>query len=479
MEQRTGKTAVVILDAARRYKLLAEIDAVLVLAPNGVQSNWVLREIPRHMPLDVSYKAAAWYAAATKKDREALEALLSPQAKELRILAMNWEALITEDGFTAARKFSERFSGRLMLVADESQRIKNPTAARTRAFLRLRRYTRARVIMTGTPILNSPWDAFAQFSFLDEGILRTTSFSAFRAEYAELEPPNSGLMRHIRQRIGPDKPLPQIVKRDGEGRPLWRNIPQLEALLAPHMFRVLRKDCLDLPEKIYTQRFFRMTPKQHETYILLRDELRIQLANGELTALSRIAAFTKLSQVTSGYVLPPGSNAPQRIMPAARNPKLAVLAEEIESTLDAGKQLIIWARFHIELQDIATLLRELDVKFVEYHGRSGGKTLRNAAIDSFQSGAVPVFLSQPRSGGVGLTLNAGKAQIYYSNSFALEDRLQSEDRTEGIGQTTAVDVLDILAEDSIDEVIVERLKSKVDLASAITGDARRAAELLK
>lgn len=502
MEQRTGKTAVEILDSARRFEA-GEIDALLVCAPNGVQSNWILREIPRHMPSSVPAVSAAWYAGPLKADRVRWEALMNTAGRTAAsIMAINWEALITRDGFAAARDFCKKHSGRLKIIGDESQRIKSMSAARTKAFFKLKRFSRARSIMTGTPILNSPWDAFSQFSFLEDGLLGTTSFAAFRAEYAELMPPEHGLMRHIGMRIRPQvearfkhianeeererliveelqKRLPKVVKRDPiSGLPMWRNVERLERLISAHSFRVLRKDCMDLPPKIYARRYFRMTTRQREAYELLRDEFRLQLLSGELTAVERIAAFTKLSQVTSGYFLPPGEREPQWLMPREENPKLGVLAEEIETTHDAGKPMIIWARFHVELSAIADLLQRMGISCVQYHGESGSKTQRIEAIDRFQSGGAEVFLSQQRSGGVGLTLNAGKAQIYFSNSFSLEDRLQSEDRPEGIGQTESVEIVDLLAEDSIDVTIVDRLQQKIDLASLITGDTRRALELI-
>lgn len=502
MEQRTGKTAVEIYDCAQRFKQ-EEIDAVLVMAPLGVHTNWLLRELPRHMPETIPYRAAAWYANALKVDRGRMEWMLSPSAtpRSLRFLLMNWDALTTEKGFEAAREFCIRFKSKLKITGDESHRIKSPQAQRTRALMRLKRFSSCRSIMTGTPILNSPWDAFSQFNFLDENILGTTSFAAFRAEFAELLPPQHGLMRHIGMRIRPQieykyrhiadevtrknkietelaQRLPQVVARDAVTQlPKWRNLPQLERLISPHSFRVLRKDCLDLPAQIPVTRYFRMIAAQRKIYDTLRDEFRIQLRSGETTAVTRLAAFIKLSQVTSGYILEPGTERlVQRLMPPERNPKLNVLAEEIETQRDANKPHIIWARFHVEIADIAALLKRMKVEHVEYYGLTKNDK-RTVAIDRFQNGEV-VFLSNQASGGVGLTLTAGQAQTYFSNTFKLEDRLQSQDRTEGIGQTVAVTVTDLLAENSIDEIIVDRLQSKVNMASIITGDARRLAELV-
>lgn len=501
MEQGTGKSFVLMNDAARRWSC-GELSGVFILAPNGVHTNWCLRELPQDMPEGVPWRAAPFFSDANKAERAAMEALFEPSSeKPLRFLTMNWEALITDKGFAAAEKFCTlmRDKGRgLMIAGDESQRVKSPSSQRFKALKRLRPLSKARAILSGTPITNAPFDAFSQFGFLDPEILETTSFTAFKAEYAQLMPGRHGLMRHLDQRWLPalqkkyshiqnpqersnaiERELarrrPQIVMKDeATGRPLWRNLGRLEALIAPHSFRVLKKDCLDLSEKIYTQRYFRLTRKQLDAYNLLQDELRLQLFDDTLAPLARIASITKLSQVVSGYFIVPGTDEVQRIMPPEDNPRLAALLDELE---DADGQVIIWARFRAELEDIAHALLAEEIPFVQYHGGITARG-RSEAIDSFQGGAARVFLGQQAAGGTGITLTAASAVIYYSNTWSLEDRLQSEDRAHRIGQKGAVRYIDLLAQGTIDEKIVDALRGKINLASIVTGDARRAAALL-
>ena len=485
MEQGTGKTAVAIWDFALRY-LSGALNGVLVLAPNGVQTNWVRRELPAHWPEDTACAAEAWTSGAGKRESENIRALLQPNVDSFRILTMNWEALNTEEGYSAAFAFLRSLGAKGGILADESQRAKNPAAQRTKALFRLKALAPAlRAIMSGTPILKSPWDAYSQFSWLDERILGTTSFWAFKAEYAELLPPGHGLLRHIAQRTRGKKPDPQIVAKDPiTGLPRWRNLERLERLIAPHSFRVLKRDCLDLPEKVYTQRWFAMAAKQRAAYDRLKEELRLVLEDGTILPVERLGALTKLAQVASGYFLIPGTHTPQRLISLEVNPKIAVLMEALESCLEAGEQVIVWARFQAELRDIAERLAERRWAFVEYHGAIGSKTARQEAIDAFERGEAKIFLSQPAAGGVGLTLIAAASVaasmtvIYFSNTFNLEDRVQSEDRAHRIGQQKTVRYIDILAEDSIDEAIVVSLRAKKDIAAIVTGDARRAAEVL-
>ena len=479
MEQGTGKTAVAIHDAAARFAG-GEILGLLVLAPSGVHTNWVLNELPKHMPPEVRYRAAAYYSAPRKAEREALTQMNYASADEMRVLTMNWEALTTAEGVRWARDFCKSLECRAFIAGDESQRVKSPKAVRTKRLLELRELSAVRCIMSGTAILNSPWDAYSQFAFLDPEILRIRSFTAFKAEYAHLLPPGHGLLRHIAQRTG-GRYDPQIVARDAEGNPRWRNLEQLERLIAPHSFRVLKKDCLDLPEKVYTQTYFRMTAAQLKAYERLRDDLRLQLADGRIAPMERIGALTKLSQIVSGYFIVPGTATVQRLMPAADNPKIRALLEVVE---DAEGQLIIWARFHAEIEDICAALRAEGVEHVAYHG-GVDRAERPEAIRAFESGQARVFVGQQAAGGTGITLVAPNsaaremAVVYFSNTFSLEDRLQSEDRAHRIGQQKTVRYIDLLAAGTIDERIVSALRMKQDLASTVLGDKRRAAALLE
>lgn len=542
MEQGTGKTPVVAWDLARRF-VRGEVSGALVMAPNGVQSNWVLRELPTHMPRAVPWQAAAWHSGANKKQQAAVDDLFAPAGDRLKILTMNWEALNTEAGYEIAAAFLKSMGRGAAMAADESQRIKNTRAGRTKAAFKLKPHALAlRIIMSGTPIVKSPWDAFSQFGFLSTSILQTTSYYAFKAEYAELLPAGHGLLRHIADRLRPQvegkfarvkegaealllaadetadpvrkaqllerakleinryqtlveeelqKRTPQLVAKDPlTGLPKWRNLAKLDALIAPHAFRVLKKDCLDLPEKIYTTRWFKMTAKQAGVQELLKNELRLVLADGTIEPVARLAALNKLAQVSSGYFLVPGTDIQQRIMPLEKNPKMAVLMEEVETCLENGESVLIWARYQAELRDIAIALNDLKAKqdntwtYAEYHGDIGSKTARQQAIDDFESGKARVFLSQQQAGGTGLTLIAKASMaatmsvIYYSNTWALEDRLQSEDRAHRIGQSKSVRYVDILGEGTIDLSIVEALKAKIDVAQMVTGDARRAAAAL-
>lgn len=464
MEQGTGKTWTLLADVERLYAK-GTIDTVLVVAPNGVHTNWINREIPLHMEGNIV--ARAWRSGAGVKYMRSLEELFRTREEghsvPLRFLAVNIDALVTKKGY----EFCERFllSGSSWIILDESSRIKNPDAARTKALMRLRRYAIGARIASGTPVTNSPVDVFAQMEFLESGLLSTTSYRAFVAEYADVLPANHPMIVNMTIR-NPRAAYAQIIARNPDGSPRWRNLDKLQKLLEPHSFRVLKKDCLDLPDKIYKTITFEMNVEQQRAYDKMQDELRIDLGDNIELPVSELAALIKLQQITSGFV-----NTPLGIRYVSDdNPRLKALMDAIE---DVDGKFIVWARFREELQAISDALTNAGITCVQYHGGIG-RDAREDAVDQFQNGEVRVFVGQPQSGGIGLTLTAAETVFYFSNDFNLETRLQSEDRAHRIGTRKNVVYIDIAAENTIDETITRNLQRKKRTAAVVLGDRKLA-----
>jgi SNF2 family DNA or RNA helicase len=460
MEQGTGKTWTLLADAERLYAK-GSIDSVLVVAPNGVHLNWVTREIPAHM--EGTIVARAWRSGAGARHMRALEELFQPRPvgapPPLRVLAMNIDALVTKKGCACAERFL--LSGKALIILDESSRIKNPDAARTKALMRLRRMAVGARIASGTPVTNSPVDIFAQMEFLESGLLGTTSYRAFVAEYADVLPNTHPLIQNMVSR-NPKAAYAQVIARNPDGSPRWRNLDKLQRLLEPNSFRVLKKDCLDLPDKIYKTITFELDAQQQRAYDKMQDELRIELGDNTELPVSELAALIKLQQITSGYV-----NTPMGVRyVSSDNPRLKTLLDAIE---DVEGKFIVWARFREELDAISDALTDAGVACVQYHG-GVSRDNREAAVDQFQNGDVRVFVGQPQSGGIGLTLTAAETVFYFSNDFNLETRLQSEDRAHRIGTKKNVVYIDIAAENTIDEQITKNLRRKKRTAALVLGD---------
>lgn len=470
-EQGTGKTWMLLADGERAY-IGGKIDAILVFAPKGVHVNWVTREIPTHMEGNVL--ARYWTKTGGKKRRQWLEEIFNPRPiggiPPLRVLTMNFDAVNTKDGYDFARRFL--LATKCFLFIDESGRIKNPAALRTKRILELRKLAVAARIATGTPITNSPPDIFSQMEVLRSGLLGTTSYRAFVAEYAELLDTSDRMFRNMVAK-NPRAAHAQVVARDAQGRKKWRNLDKLRKLLEPHSYRVLKKDCLDLPEKIYQTRPFELSPTQQAAYDRMEDQQRILLTDGSVVAVKRLAALMKLQQITSGYVMVPArpGQEPEMQYLEGENPRLEAFMDMVED-MDPDASVIVWARFRPEIAAIAKRLKAAGETFVEYHGGID-EAAREAAVDDFQAGRARFFIGNAQSAGIGLTLTRAEQVVYFSNSFNLEDRLQSEDRAHRIGQKKHVLYTDLIAQGTIDRSIVRALQNKQEVAAYVQGDLSR------
>jgi hypothetical protein len=480
-EQGTGKTWMLLKDAEDQF-LDGNVTALFVIAPKGVHSNWIRREIPKHMSIDCVkdyYKAGA---GARLKKR--WQNVMKPVEGKLCVFSMNIDSINTKDGFKLAETFLMHHEA--VVVVDESQKIKTGTAARTKAAIKLGKLARSRRISSGTMISQGPLDAFSQFEFLSPGggLLGTTSYRAFVAEFAHVLDPMSPIVQHALQRsrqfVGAVRRLPtdedgspepkayrdlvlkfapQILQTGRDGLPLWKNLDKLQQLMAPITYRVLKADCLDLPKKVYKTRFYDMTPAQRKVYDLLDGELRYERQNGLIDIFGALTKASKLMQIASGFILT--DEEPEFI--DDKNPRLDLFKSLIP---DVDGKFIVWSIFKFEIKLIKKALEEAGITYVEYHGdvKDGD---REAAIDRFQEGSAQAFVAHPRAGGTGLTLTAASTVFYYSKGFSLEDRLQSEDRNHRIGTTKTCVYIDLAAEDSIDETVSYSLQSKENVADAI------------
>jgi SNF2 family DNA or RNA helicase len=254
----------------------------------------------------------------------------------------------------------------------------------------------------------------------------------------------------------------------------YANLEELQALLDPFSYRVLKVDCLDLPEKIYQRLTVGMSPEQARLYKQIKDEMLATFAGHEIEVINVLAQMLRLAQVTGGFIPIPADEergTPSRMEPIpGPNPKLVALLETIENI--TGKA-IIWCRFRAEIDIIQKALRQVygNRSVVEFHG-GVNTTDRGTARREFQDPSSPVrfFVGQIQTGGIGLTLTQAKTVFYFSNSFSLEDRLQSEDRAHRIGQDAHVTYIDLVARGTIDVKVLGALRAKKNLANLITGD---------
>lgn len=449
MEQGTGKSKVAIDTSVHLYSN-GRIECFIVVAPLGATVNWEAELIPDHMPESVNNATLVYHTSKveTKKWQKKYGDWLK-HSVGLRTLIINIDAVNTKKGYRFLEKILQTFN--CLLVIDESSRIKNPRVNRTKHLIKLGQYARFRRIMTGTPLTQSPLDFYAQFAFLDEDIIGEPSAYTFNAEYSVLIDVNHGLMKHLIERG--IKHMPQITKKDKRGKPIYKNLDKLAELVAPYSYRITKEECLDLPPKVYEKFYHELTAEQKPIYMRLEEMLQIQLLDSSIKTVTQLTSLLRLQQLLSGHVpdLQP--------IPTTRYDAL----KEIIDDLPENASIIVWARFIEEIKQIHSMWPD---DSVTYYGATS-KADRKIAVQDFQAETKRIFIGQQGSGGVSLTLTAASYVIYFSNTFSLEQRLQSEDRAHRIGQEKKVTYIDIVCADTIDEMIINTLRTKSDLSIAV------------
>ena len=444
MEMGTGKTKVLIDNMAMLYDK-GKINGALIIAPKGVVKTWHEQELPTHLPDHIENVTTLWQPNITKKQETKLNNLFD-LGTDLHIFIMNVEALSTSKGVKFAEKFLR--SHRTLMALDESTTIKNPSAKRTKNVLALAPMAKYRRILTGSPVTKNPLDLYTQCEFLDPFLLNFNSWYAFRNRYAIMK------TIHVRGRSI------QTVHK-------FQNLGELSDRLKGFSYRVLKEDCLDLPEKIYMKRHVALTKEQENLYEQMR-KTAIANLNGKVTStVTVLTQLMRLQQITCGHFV-----ADDGTVQTIKNNRLDELMDVLEET---ENKAIIWAYWQRDVQDIRDAIEKKygPRSVVDYYGLTP-QDERQDNIRRFQNDNECRFLiGTPSTGGYGITLTEANTVIYYSNGYDLEKRLQSEDRAHRIGQKKNVTYIDLIAEDTVDEKIVKSLRKKINIASEVMGEELR------
>jgi len=438
-EMGTGKSKILIDTVAVLYDR-GNIDGLLVIAPKGVYKNWETIELPKHVPEHIVYDVSVWSPSTSKKQQEKLAVALADD-DNLKVLVMNIEARSTEKGVAFAAKFLK--TRRALMAVDESTTIKNGKAKRTKSCVKLGKLARYRRVMTGSPITKTPMDLYTQCEFLDEWLLGYSSFYAFQNRYC----------RMMKRSVGSHS-FNQVVG--------YQHLDELSNKLDKFAYRILKKDCLDLPEKVYTKRVVQLTDEQALIYMKVKKAAVAELEGKVLTAQNVLTQILRMQQICSGYFKADDGTVIE--MKSEKFDELLAALEEVD-----GK-VIIWANYTYDLHMIEKVLsKEYGPASVAlYYGETSPDD-RAKIVKDFQDPNHPLrfFVGQPRTGGYGLTLTEASTVIYLSNSYDLEVRLQSEDRAHRIGQKNNVTYIDIVTEGTVDEKILTALRDKINIATQV------------
>ncbi len=332
-------------------------------------------------------------------------------------------------------------SERSFVVADESSYIKGHLAARTQRLTNIAARARYRLLLTGTPITQGAVDLFAQMRFLSPQILGYSSFWSFAANHLEYE-----IDRATGRRTG------RILRAHNE--------ELLAARMQPYVYQVKKDECLTLPDKLHERRWCELTWQQRQLYEQAKDEwLTLDLADWDGKAIYRL--FTALQTIVCGWWNRTDPHTGKRELLVAHHRRLDLLLDTL-AAIPAGEKVIIWAKYHRAIEEIATALHtEYGVESVaRFHGGFSERQ-RDAQLAQWRAQPAMRFLLATQSAGShALTLNEAAYSIFYADSFKYAERIQAEDRNHRIGQLRRPVYITLGSASTIDQRIASALARK-------------------
>lgn len=431
-EMGCGKTLTAIAIMGAMY-IRREITRVLVVAPTSVCSVW-----PHDLEAFAAFPFQASVLLGEKEKRlEALRRLTDyPEtANRLLVAVINYEATHREGLKDALQDYDAD-----LIICDESQRIKNPGAEQSKAVQKLGDAARFRLILSGTPVQNSVIDLYSQYRFLDPAVFGT-NFYTFRNRYCQM----GGYGGH------------EVVG--------FQHMDELVRKEHSIALRVTKAECLDLPGQTFVRRYVQLEPAARQMYTQIARASCAELENGEhVTASIVLTKLLRLMQLTGGFVQADGADEPRPVSAA----KLDALADLLEDYVqEGGHKLVIFARFRAEISAICGLLTQRGIRYGVIDGTIPMEQ-RGAVVEDFQQNPdTLVFVAQIQTAGLGITLHAASAAVFYSLDFNYANYAQALARIHRIGQAHPVTYIHLLAEDTIDDRVLDALEHKEDLARTI------------
>ena len=401
---------------------------VLVVCPKSIMHEVWEKEINK-VNLGLSDQVIpACMPTGTQKIKELLKSIYSANHNRF-IIIINYDSVVA-----CIRELMLFEWG--VVILDESTRIKNPKAQRSKAILQLRERATHTHIMTGTLAPNGLIDAYNQIRFVAPEVVGS-SFYAFRYHYYTQNPFNEY----------------QWDLKPGSAE-------RFNRLIAPISIQHKKRDCVDLPPLVEEVRVFDLSPPVKKAYKSMREEalavIRDMEENQEkvLVAPFKITEIMKCRQICSGFAIFTQEETITQIHP---NSKMYELIELIE---DIGQKTIVFCHFRESMRQVYASLKESNINALVYDDEKKRKEVLNLFE---KEDKWKVLIANPASAGHGLNLQFCSNIIYYELDFNLENYLQSMDRINRIGQKNKMTIYYLLASGTIERQIYNKLKNKENL----------------
>jgi SNF2 family DNA or RNA helicase len=426
-EQGLGKTKIAI-DLALLWLEEQTVDSILIVTKKGLVKNWC-DEFATHthiQPRILSQNRNGNFFAFT-----------SPA----RIYLTHYEVIINE-----CKRFALFLKTRKVgAILDEAHKIKNPAARITKAIFSLAASFARRLILTGTPVANRPYDIWAPIKFLDHGEALGSDFLRFKAD---LDLGNDLATNHEKA-IRFERALASIYQK-----------------IQPFTVRRTKDDAgISLPDKEIANLPVALAPRQRALYDEFKTELRAQiLKHGQPiidNAEEILKRLLRLVQVASNPNLVDDSYA-------EKPGKFPVLYHFVATAAEAREKIIVWTAFTDNVDWLAKALHEFGA--VRVHGKLN-HTVREKSLSDFKhSDEHSVLVATPAAAKEGLTLTVANHAVFYDRSFSLDDYLQAQDRIHRISQGKTCYITNLIGENTIDEWIDVLLAAKRRAARLVQGD---------
>ena len=428
-EQGLGKTKIA-LDIALYWISKREIDTVLIVTKKGLIKNW-----------EDETKIHSFLHPKVLNNNKSSNYYVFNSAT--RLIITNFETIsIEKNRFKLFLK-----SRNVGVIIDESAKIKNPNSQLTKDFFELSPLFVRKVIMTGTPVANRPYDIWAQIFFLENGKSLGENYKEFKSK--------SDLSNKLSSDLN--------KKNDFENF-----ISSIFDKISDFSIRETKKSAnLYLPDKIYHDIWTMFTPEQKNMYDKLREELRIELIRDDKKEEDDVSSVLKrilrLEQITSNpKMLDETINF--------KSGKEIELKSLVKDIVNRGEKVIIWTNYIYNINYIKEMFLKYNAVTI-----SGNMTIeqRNESVKSFKTGDSMVLIATPQSAKEGLTLTVANNAIFYDRGFSLDDYLQAQDRIHRISQTKECNIYNIMIRGSIDEWIHKLLLVKEKAASLVQNDVSK------
>ncbi len=466
MDKGTGKTATSI--ARIMFEKMVNHDEerafrVLVVCPNQVRVNWQ-EEFGRFSI--IPGRVTVMRGGHLKRIKQLTHAVRNGFPER------QWTALIT--GYDTVRA-EESLLMRVpwdLVILDESHYIRNRNTKRSKALHALRDICDSVMILTGSPIANSPMDLWSQLEFLGRGMSGFLDFKNFATFFGSWKDTGEG--SGIKKLVG------------------LKNVPLLQERLARVSYQVTKEEAgLNLPDKVYDVYEVEMTPLQEKMYKQLATQLKAEIElelegstmNRSMQVNHVLTKLLRLAQITSGYMkvdpeidLDTGELKNEaEVIHFGENPKVEAVLTLLEEA-DPDCKVIIWTRFRDNIHVIGEALEAAGHVYGAYYG-STSQAKREEYKDRFNKDPkFRILLANPATAAEGLDLlgydkdNPDAAstycglEIFFNSGWSAVERSQAEDRAHRRGTRMPVQITDLVVPGTIDVEIRDRVLAKLEMA---------------